>query len=56
MTDSRTAHLALSEQSAPSGGPSVERAPGDEKGPEGAALISELLVAEVSIDGICGVY
>jgi mycofactocin precursor len=56
MTESRTSQLALSGESVSLGEPSVGQASGDENGAGGEALTSEMLVEEVSIDGMCGVY
>ncbi len=56
MTDSRTSQLPTTGENAPMGEVLVEGAPGAVVGAERDALASEVLVEEVSIDGMCGVY
>lgn len=56
MTDSPASHPTTIEQNTPSGHPTVESAATGGMGVAGDALISEVLVEEVSIDGMCGVY
>ncbi len=50
MTDARTSQTATSAAETPTGGP-WEGTPGGED-----VVASEVLVEEVSIDGMCGVY
>jgi mycofactocin precursor len=56
MTDARTAALPTTEKQTPIGEAVVDVTAGDRTGAAVDALTSELLVEEVSIDGMCGVY
>jgi mycofactocin precursor len=56
MTDARTAQLPTTKEQAPTGEAVVEVAAGDGTGEARGALTTEILVEEVSIDGMCGVY
>jgi mycofactocin precursor len=56
MTDSRASQPTPIEQNTPSGHLTLESDANGGMGGAGDALISEILVEEVSIDGMCGVY
>lgn len=56
MTVSRTSHQPTTAEGAPVGEAGLDGTPGVVTGDEGPELTSEMLVEEVSIDGMCGVY